>query len=246
MSLERPIVFGNWKMNGLREDGLALARAVATAPGKGTLGIFPPATILREVILAVEGSNVIVGAQNAHSEDFGAFTGSISAPMIKDVGGTAVLLGHSECRHGLGEADADVWGKAEASARADLLTVICIGETDDERTAGRRDAVLRRQIDGSMPRGSDVSKLVVAYEPVWAIGTGKTPSESDIVSAHAFVRERLDAIFGRESRIPILYGGSVKAENAAAILALEGVDGVLVGGASLDAESFVRIFQAGQ
>lgn len=248
MALERPIVFGNWKMNGLREDGLALARAVAAAKGKGkgTLGIFPPATILREAVLAVEDSAVVVGAQNAHSEDFGAFTGSISAPMIKDVGATAVILGHSECRHGLGEADADVWGKAEASARAGLLTVICIGETNEERMAGRRDAVLRRQIDGSMPRDCNVEKVVVAYEPVWAIGTGKTPSEADIVSAHGFVRERLDAIFGSESRIPILYGGSVKAENAAAILALEGVDGVLVGGASLEAESFVRIFQAGQ
>lgn len=247
MALERPIVFGNWKMNGLREDGLALARAVAAAKGKGkgTLGIFPPATILREAVLAVEDSAVVVGAQNAHSEDFGAFTGSISAPMIKDVGATAVILGHSECRHGLGEADADVWGKAEASARAGLLTVICIGETNEERMAGRRDAVLRRQIDGSMPRDCNVEKVVVAYEPVWAIGTGRVPSIEDVAEMHAAIRAKLVALYGEGGAdVRILYGGSVKAENAAELLSVPEVGGALVGGASLSAESFTAIIGA--
>lgn len=245
MALQRPIVFGNWKMNGLREPGLELARRLLPAVGKGTLGIFPPATILGLVAEATAGTALVVGAQNAHAEDSGAFTGSISAPMIKDAGGVAVLLGHSECRQGLGEHDKDVLAKARASLRAGLLTVICVGETEAEREHGHRDQVLQRQIEGSVPPEAALEQLVVAYEPVWAIGTGKTPSTQDIVRAHLFIREQLGRLFSRGADIPILYGGSVKAGNAAEIMALDGVDGVLVGGASLDADTFIAIHRAG-
>ena len=248
MGFVRPIVFGNWKMNGLRADGLNRARAIAEGAAGlgGTVGIFPPATVLAEVAAEVSGSAIIVGAQDCHEQPHGAFTGSIAAPMIVDAGATAVILGHSERRHGLGESDDLVARKVQAALDAGLASVVvCIGETESERAGGARDEILARQIAASLPAGSDIARLIVAYEPVWAIGTGRTPSLSDIESAHGFVRARLAERFKGGATIPILYGGSVKPDNARPILGLPGVDGALVGGASLETATFLAIVRAG-
>jgi triosephosphate isomerase len=241
----RPIVFGNWKMHGLRADACTLATAVAGRPGSrtGTLGIFPPFTVLNEVAGAVAGMDVVVGGQDCHAEAKGAFTGSISAPMLKDAGATAVLAGHSERRHGLGETDAMVQGKAAAGLAAGLLVVLCIGETETQRMAGQTIAVLDAQLEGSWPAGATADRLVVAYEPVWAIGTGRTATTLDIADSHAAIGRKLAALGAPD--VAILYGGSVKADNAAEIMAVPGVAGVLVGGASLDAAGFWTIYQAG-
>ena len=242
MALPRPIVFGNWKMHGLRAEALALAGGLAERAHKltGTLGVFPPATVLAEVAARLAGTGILVGGQDCHERDKGAFTGSISAAMLKDAGATAVIVGHSERRHGLGESDALVKAKAKAALAHGLVTVLCIGETEEEWLARRTLAVLETQLAQSWPEGATQGRLVLAYEPVWAIGTGRTPSPEDIRATHAAIRERLP-----EAGVPILYGGSVKAENAGEIMAVPGVDGVLVGGASLDAEGFWTIYRAG-
>ena len=245
MGCPRPIVLGNWKMHGLRAEARALAASVAGHAGNrtGTLGIFPPATVLAEVAAQIAGSGVVVGGQDCHAEAKGAFTGSISAPMLKDVGATAVIVGHSERRHGLGETDAMVRAKASAALSAGLLVVLCIGETEAQRDAGETAAVLDRQLAGSWPNGAAADNLIVAYEPVWAIGTGRTATLSDIGTSHAAIRDKLRDL-GAEG-CAILYGGSVKADNAAQIMAVQDVAGVLVGGASLDADGFWTIYQAG-
>lgn len=247
MRLARPIVFGNWKMNGLRADGLALAGALAQRAVRlsGTLGIFPPFTILHAVAQRVCETGILVGGQDCHEKSFGAYTGSISAPMLVDAGAKAVILGHSERRHGLGETDALVRAKLLAARAAGLLVVLCVGETEEERLAGRHEERLWAQLDGSLPEGIGPEGLVVAYEPVWAIGTGRTPTSADIVATHAAVRRMLARRVVGGDAIPILYGGSVKPDNAAEIMACAGVDGVLVGGASLDAAAFWSIYQAG-
>ena len=245
MSLPGPIVLGNWKMHGLRQDGLALAGMIADRAVRltGTLGVFPPATLIHQVANRLSGTKVMVGAQDCHSEDQGAFTGSVSAGMIKDTGAGAVILGHSERRHGLGETSADVASKFAAARRNGLTAVVCIGETEDDYLNGRRDAVLAAQIAGSLPEDAKAEGLIVAYEPVWAIGTGRTPSLDEIANTHKFVGETLQA--RSLGGVPILYGGSVKPGNAAEIMAIERVDGALVGGASLDAASFWSIYAAG-
>ncbi len=245
MGCPRPIVFGNWKMHGLRADAQALAVAVAGHPGSrsGTLGIFPPATVLADVAEAVAGKGVIVGGQDCHAEAKGAFTGSISAAMLKDVGATAVIVGHSERRHGLGETDAMVRAKAAAALAAGLLVVLCIGETEAQREAGQTVAVLEAQLAGSWPERATADNLVVAYEPVWAIGTGRTATVADIAESHGAIGRKLAALGAPD--VAILYGGSVKADNAANIMAVPGVAGVLVGGACLDAAGFWTIYQAG-
>ena len=247
MALAGPIVFGNWKMNGLEADGLALAAAVhdGCQGMTGTLGVFPPATIVREIARQLAGSNVIVGGQDCHERVHGAFTGSISAAMLADAGATAVILGHSERRQGFGEDDALIAAKVRAASAAGLLCVVCIGETEAEWQAGQRADVLARQIDGSLPPEIAAQRLIVAYEPVWAIGTGRTPSSAEIEETHATVRERLSSRLDGGGTIPILYGGSVKRSNAEAVLRLQNVDGALVGGASLDAGDFLRIARAG-
>jgi triosephosphate isomerase len=247
MSLPRPVVFGNWKMHGLKAEGLALAgdlagRATALT---GSLGIFPPTTILREVTERVGGTGIVVGGQDCHPERSGAYTGSISAAMLKDAGATAVILGHSERRHGLGESDALIRAKVAAALEEGLLAVLCVGETEGEWQAGRREAVLDRQLRVSLPDAAVPDRLVVAYEPVWAIGTGRTPSLDDIAGTHAFIREKLAARLPGGDGVPLLYGGSVKASNARDILGLEPVDGALVGGASLKADEFWTIYRAG-
>lgn len=249
MALPTPIVFGNWKMHGLRAEADALAgglaeRMAGSAPA-GTIGVFPPATVLARVAERLRGTGLIVGGQDCHEQRKGAFTGSISAAMLKDAGAEAVIVGHSERRHGLGETDATVRAKAETALGAGLLVVLCIGETEAEWTAGRTLERLSAQLEASLPRDAAPERLVVAYEPVWAVGSGRTPKLEEIERAHALVRERLAAQIRGGSAVPVLYGGSVKPENTSAIFSVPGVDGGLIGGACLEAESFWSIFTAG-
>ena len=247
MGLARPVVFGNWKMNGLRAEGLALAGALAERAVKlsGTLGIFPPFTLLHAVAQRVAGSGILVGGQDCHEQPMGAFTGSIGAPMLADAGAKAVILGHSERRHGLGETDERIRAKFRTARAHGLLVVLCVGETEAEYLAGARGERLRAQLAGSLPPGIGSAGFLVAYEPVWAIGTGRTPTAEEIAQTHRELRRELARrVVGGES-VPLLYGGSVKPENAAEIMALPDVDGVLVGAASLDARSFWSIYQAG-
>jgi triosephosphate isomerase len=235
------LVAGNWKMNGQRADGLALARAIA-ARAKGDrrcdLLVCPPATLAAAVGEALAGSGVMLGGQDCHAEPKGAFTGDISAEMLQDAGCSHVILGHSERRHGCGESDAAVRAKVAAAWRAGLVAILCVGETRAEREAGHAVAVVAGQLAGSLPDGADAGRLVVAYEPVWAIGTGLIPLSADIAAMHEAIRDCLPA----DTRI--LYGGSVNPGNAGEILALAAVDGALVGGASLKAEDFWAIAQA--
>ena len=245
----RPLIAGNWKMHGLREDGLALARAVAGGAGGAggaELLVCPPATLVREVAAALEGgAAVAVGGQDCHAAAKGAHTGDVSAPMLRDAGARFVILGHSERRADHGEGDAAVLAKAEAAIAAGLVPIVCVGESEAERLAGEAEAVVTRQLDGSLPDGFAGAAGVVAYEPVWAIGTGRTPTESDIAAIHGAIRARLRARFGEAGgALRILYGGSVKPANAKAILAVEDVDGALVGGASLVAADFLAIAAA--
>ncbi len=247
MPLARPIVFGNWKMYGLRADSRARAEAVAAFARRdhGTVGVFPPFTVLREVVEVVGDRPVVVGGQDCHDRPEGAFTGSISPVMLRDAGAGAVIVGHSERRHGLGEGDDFVRRKAAAARAAGLLVVLCIGETEEEYLAGRRYEVLDRQLAGSLPEGAGPEDLVVAYEPVWAIGTGRTPTLEEIREIHGWLRRELARRLAGGAEVALLYGGSVKPDNAAGILAQPDVDGVLVGGASLDPGQFRHIYEAG-
>jgi len=246
MAARKSLVAGNWKMNGLRGS---LGEVVAV--GKGIAGascevaICPPATLIGAAVEIAVGSNLIIGGQDCHAEGAGAYTGDISADMIADLGGKLVIVGHSERRAGYGETDAMVRAKAEAAWRAGLTSVLCIGETEAERRGGGTLDVLAQQIAGSVPQRATADKLVVAYEPVWAIGTGLTPSEDDIAEAHAHIRAKLAETSGAEAgSIRILYGGSVKPSNAGPILSLGEVDGALVGGASLNSADFLGIVAA--
>jgi triosephosphate isomerase len=246
MPERKQLVAGNWKMNGRRADGVALARAVAeraSGPHACDLLVCPPATLLIPVGTALAGSGVALGGQDCHAAAAGACTGSISAEMLTDAGCSHVIVGHSERRHGCGESDADVRAKTLAAWRAGLVAIVCVGETRAEREAGRAVDIVSGQLAGSVPNGSEnngaaADSLVVAYEPVWAIGTGLTPTIADIAEIHAAIRARIP------SGTRILYGGSVNPKNAAEILALSDVDGALVGGASLKAEDFWAIAQA--
>jgi triosephosphate isomerase len=241
MAERKPLVAGNWKMNGLRADGVALARGVAERarqPHRCELLVCPPATLLIAVGEALAGSGIGLGGQDCHPEPKGAFTGDISAEMLKDAGCSHAIVGHSERRHACGETDADVRAKTLAAWRAGLVAIVCVGETRAEREAGRATAVVAGQLSGSLPDGTNANNLIVAYEPVWAIGTGLTPTLADIAEIHAVIRARIPA----DTRI--LYGGSVNPKNAGEILAHGEVDGALVGGASLKAEDFWAIAQA--
>jgi triosephosphate isomerase (TIM) len=235
------LVAGNWKMNGLRADGATLARelaqrAIAAAAGLGCeLLVCPPATLLSTVAGILGGSGIGLGGQDCHHAAKGAFTGDISAEMLADLGCTYVILGHSERRHGHGETDAVVRGKIAGAWRAGLTAIVCVGETQPQREAGQAVGVVAVQLAGSIPEGASAANLVVAYEPVWAIGTGLTATTDDIAAMHAAIRARIPA------GVRILYGGSVNSKNAAAILSLPEVDGALVGGASLNAEDFCAI-----
>ena len=246
MSLTRPIVLGNWKMHGLRAPGVALARAVAAGAGAAvTLGVFPPFTALHAVAEALAGSAVLVGGQDCHHALQGAYTGSVSAAMLADAGATWTLLGHSERRHGLGEDDPLIAAKARAALDAGLGVVICVGETEAEYLEGATLDRLAAQVAGSIPADLAPARLIVAYEPVWAIGTGRTPAPAEIARAHAHLRGLLGARLAGGDGVPLLYGGSVKSGNAGSILAIENVDGALVGGASLDPAEFLAIAAAG-
>jgi triosephosphate isomerase len=228
-------------MNGNRADGLALARGVserAGGPHRCDLLVCPPFTLLAPVGEALAGSGVALGGQDCHPAPSGAFTGCISAEMLKDAGCSHAIVGHSERRHTCGETDADVRAKTEGAWRAGLVAIVCVGETRAEREAGRAREVVSAQIAGSIADGPDAGNLVVAYEPVWAIGTGLTPTLTDIAEIHAAIRGLVPA------GTRILYGGSVNPKNAADILSLEDVDGALVGGASLKADDFWAIAQA--
>lgn len=246
--MPRQLIAGNWKMNGLVVSGIrlgwAIREGVAAAPPPADLMICPPATLLVALAHVMLGSGVAVGAQDCHPARAGAHTGDISAPMLRDAGASAVILGHSERRNGHGETDALVRAKAEAALAAGLVPIVCVGESWAEREAGQQEAVVAAQLAASLPDGfADTG--IVAYEPVWAIGSGRTPGGEEIAAMHAMIRRTLAARFGAAAgRVPILYGGSVKAANAAAILALPEVGGALVGGASLDAAEFLAIAAA--
>ena len=242
MAVRTKLVAGNWKMNGLREDGAALARGLAQraiAAGGGGPGcellICPPASLLATVGGALAGSGIALGGQDCHAAPKGAYTGDISPEMLADAGCSHVILGHSERRHGHGEGDAVVREKILGAWRAGLVAILCVGETQLQRQAGKAADIVSTQLAGSVPNGATADNLVVAYEPVWAIGTGLTATLEDIATMHATVRASIPG-GGR-----ILYGGSVNPQNAAGILGLAEVDGALVGGASLDAESFWTI-----
>jgi triosephosphate isomerase len=241
----RPLVAGNWKMNGLRRSAVELQRIMAGAGGlggKADLMVCPPATLLAGFAELARGSAVLIGGQDCHAEASGAFTGDISAEMLKDAGASAVIVGHSERRSLHKETDAEVRAKAQAAWRAGLAAIVCIGETRAERDGGQTLDVLRRQIDGSLPDGSTGANLIVAYEPVWAIGTGLTPTAKDVAEAHQFIRTRIAERHGAASEaIRILYGGSVKPSNAKELMGVPNVDGALVGGASLKSEDFLGI-----
>ena len=240
----RQLIVGNWKMNGLRAEAAALAAAVRD--GAGGMGcdllVCPPATVLAMVADILRGSAVAAGGQDCHTATAGACTGDISAPMLRDSGASWVILGHSERRHGHGETDGLVRDKAVAAMAAGLTPVICVGETEQQRLSGQADMVVTGQVAGSLPPGF---AGVVAYEPVWAIGTGRTASEADVVAMHRCIRGQLAAsLGGAAASVRILYGGSVKPAGAASLLALPGVDGALVGGASLVALDFLAIARA--
>ena len=236
-------------MHGLRASAAQLQAIIAGAsglPAPVDLLVCPPATLIARFAALAQGSPVAIGAQDCHAEPAGAFTGDISAEMLKDAGASAVIVGHSERRHYHHEADAEVRAKALAARRAGLLAVICVGETRAERAAGHTIAVVRGQLDGSLPDNAGGDDIVLAYEPVWAIGSGHTPTASDIVEMHGFIRQRLTARFGEAGQgMRILYGGSVKPDNAGAILEVDNVGGALIGGASLKPEDFLAIARAG-
>jgi len=241
-----PYIVGNWKMNGLRSmlnEARAIDRAAARYP-KAQVALAPPFTLLFRMRDACEV--IGVGGQDCHAQESGAFTGDVSAPMLKDAGADFTIVGHSERRAMHGEADADVQAKAQSALGTGLSVIVCVGETEAERDAGKALDVVTGQLDGSLPTGEGVAeKLTVAYEPVWAIGTGRVPSIEDIAAMHASIRQALLRIYGEAgAEIRILYGGSVKADNAAEILAVDDVGGALVGGASLTAESFLAIVGA--
>jgi triosephosphate isomerase len=244
--MPRKLIAGNWKMNGLKGTGTELARDLAararSAAPDCDLLVCPPAQLLIPVGEALADSPVQLGAQDCHAEASGAHTGDIGAPMLADAGCSHVIVGHSERRSDHGESDAEVRAKAAAAAAAGLVPIVCLGETEAERAAGRALAVIETQLRGSLPGGGGTGP-VVAYEPVWAIGTGKTATAGDIAEAHGHIRALLREILGRAAgdSVRILYGGSVKPDNAAEILAVDDVDGALVGGASLKADDFWAI-----
>jgi triosephosphate isomerase len=248
--MARKLIAGNWKMNMLRDDGTALARDLAlrlarTADPAFDLLICPPATIIAPIVAAVEGSGLLVGGQDCHSAPSGAHTGDIAARMLADLDCSHVIVGHSERRQDHGEIDLVVAEKAGAAQAEGMVAIICIGETEKERNEGRAPQICSRQIAGSLPRGATAENTVIAYEPIWAIGTGRTPTAAEVAEIHAHIRAILAVHVPTEAAgIRILYGGSVKPANAAELLTLANVDGALVGGASLKADDFWAIAQA--
>jgi triosephosphate isomerase len=240
-----PLVAGNWKMNGFAASRAEFAKILsgsAELRGKAELMVCPPATLIREFATSAQGSAVIIGGQDCHAEPAGAHTGDISAEMLADAGAGAVIVGHSERRTEHHETDAMVRAKAQAAFRAGLQAIVCVGEQRSQREAGKTLDVVGTQLQGSLPDGPAAAKLVIAYEPVWAIGSGLTPTPADVAEVHAFIRKRLAERFNAAGgRIRILYGGSVKPSNAGELLTIADVNGALVGGASLKAADFLGI-----
>lgn len=246
----KPIIAGNWKMHMLRAEATELASALVTSVGQRhdvDVVLCPTFTALGAVADAIKGSRIGLGAQNCHFEEKGAFTGEISVPMLKDAGCQYVIVGHSERRQYFGETDAGINRKAQAIYKHGLTPIICVGETLDQREGGKMEEVVSTQVRGCLDglEAEKVAASVIAYEPVWAIGTGKTATEQDVATIHAMIRRALVERYGDAgAKIAILYGGSVKAANAASLLAVAEVGGALVGGASLKAEEFLSIARA--
>lgn len=242
---QRPYIVGNWKMHGTRSM-LSEARAIDRAAErliKVEVALAPPFTLIHAT--RKEAELIGVGAQDCHAAEGGAHTGDISAAMLKDSGAGFVIVGHSERRADHAESDADVAAKANSALSAGLAVIVCVGETEAQRDSGQAEAVVAAQLDGSLPRTETVEKVTVAYEPVWAIGTGRTPTVDDVSAMHRSIRAKLVEIYGDAGAgVRILYGGSVKPDNAGELLAADEVGGALVGGASLTAESFLGIVVA--
>jgi triosephosphate isomerase len=242
----RPLIAGNWKMNGLKSslaEFEAMLAGAADVAAKADLLVCPPATLIADFAQRARSNGTLgVGAQDCHAKPSGAHTGDLSAEMLADAGARAIIVGHSERRADHGETDIVVRQKAEAVWRAGLTAIVCIGETQDQRDQGKTLDICRGQLTTSLPDGARADNLVVAYEPIWAIGTGLTPTTQDVEQIHQFIRELLVARFkGEGARIRILYGGSVKPSNAAELMAVANVNGALVGGASLKAADFLAI-----
>ena len=244
----RPLVAGNWKMNGSRASAKVLEEIHAGyTPGlkaKVELAVCPPATLIAHFAKLSVGSRVAIGGQDCHAKPSGAHTGDIAAPMLADLGCRYVIVGHSERRTDHGETSAIVRAKAEAALAAGLTAIVCIGETLAERDVGQTLQVIKDQLAGSVPAGASAANTVIAYEPVWAIGTGRTATAAQVAEVHGLIRKELGARVRDADGVRILYGGSVKASNAAELLAVPDVDGALVGGASLKADEFMAIAAA--
>jgi triosephosphate isomerase len=247
----RPLIAGNWKMNGQSADGLSLSGALAQNMKEASDPVFdmvvcPPFTLVAGVGETLADSAIALGAQDCHANEKGAHTGDISTAMLKDLGCRFVIVGHSERRADHGETDADVKAKAAATQASGLCAIICIGETEEQRDAGQTFDVVKTQLSGSLPEGVTAANTVIAYEPVWAIGTGRTPSLEEVQEVHALMRSELSQAVGEDQAngIRLLYGGSMKPENARDLMALADVDGGLIGGASLKAEDFWAIAQS--
>lgn len=235
------LIVGNWKMNGLGES---IAEIAAMAAARDDLWVAPPFTLIDRAVIVAAGA-VRIGGQDCHAAEAGAHTGCVSAAMLADMGAGFVIVGHSERRADNGETDADVRAKAQAAQAAGLQMIVCIGETEQQRDAGAAEAVVAAQLAGSLPPSAD--GLIIAYEPVWAIGTGRTPTPADVAAIHGHIREKLVGRYGSAGKgLRILYGGSVKPENAALLLGQRNVGGALVGGASLTAASLVAIAAAAE
>lgn len=247
----KPLVAGNWKMNGLKPSIAELHKMEAglfdsQAPGADVM-ICPPATLIAAFAESLSGASLQIGGQDCHAAVSGAHTGDLSAQMLADAGAKAVIVGHSERRTDHGETDDLVKAKAEAAWAAGLIAIICVGETEKERKAANAVSVVDGQLAGSVPAGADAQNTVIAYEPVWAIGTGLTPTTGDVEEMHRAMRGALDARFGAQgAAMRLLYGGSVKPANAAELMAVANVNGALVGGASLKADDFLGILAAYQ
>jgi triosephosphate isomerase len=249
MSGIRALVAGNWKMNGLKGSTSeldALIQALAgAAPYRADIMVCPPATLLAQFATRARKSRVAIGAQDCHTAPSGAHTGDISAEMLTDSGAVAIIVGHSERRAEHGESDALVRDKAMAAHRAGLAAIICVGETEAQRKAGETLAVVAGQLSGSLPGNARANDTIIAYEPVWAIGTGLTPTREDVAAVHAMIRREIEGLAGAQGRaMRILYGGSVKPDNASELMSVANVNGALVGGASLKASDFLGIVAA--
>jgi triosephosphate isomerase (TIM) len=244
------LIVGNWKMNGLKEQlrelGDLVDRLKSSPVSAAAVVVCPPATLQHSAGELLSGTGIAFGGQDCHSAAFGAHTGDVSAEMLANLGASFVIVGHSERRTNHGETSENVQAKASAAIRAGLIPIICVGETEEIRDAGLAVNVVIDQVLGSIPKDANADEISIAYEPVWAIGTGRTPSVEDVEAMHSAIRNALDTHFGdgAGASIPLLYGGSVNPSNAASLLAVANVDGALVGGASLKAESFYAIIAA--